>query len=73
MSCNDDQLKFSIFVINQIAKTKKKPTNIVFKTLSETGVLDDYVINCYDMLHTLGKEYLVEDITGMLLDRGVAI
>ena len=73
MSCNDDQLKFSIFIINQIAKAKKKPTNVVFKTLSETGVLDDYVINCYDMLHTLGKEYLVEDITGMLSDRGAAI
>ena len=73
MSCNDDQLKFSIFIINQIAKKTKKPSNVIFKTLSETGVLDDYVINCYDVLHTLGKEYLVEDITGMLLDRGVAV
>ena len=31
--------------------------------LSTTGILDEYIIPCYDVLHTLGKEYLVEDIT----------
>ena len=25
--------------------------------------MDNYIIKCYDVLHTQGKEYLVEDIT----------
>jgi len=51
----------------------KKPTAIVFDYLAESGVLDDYIIDCYDSLHTLGREYLVEDITGLLHDRGVRL
>ena len=73
MSCNNDQLKFSIFIINQISQTTKKPTATVYKYLSESGILDEYIIGCYDSLHTLGREYLVDDITEMLRDRGVAI
>jgi hypothetical protein len=73
MSCNDDQLKFSIFIIHQIAQTFKKPADVVYRHLAETGVLDDYIIGCYDSLHTLGREYLIEDVTGLLHDRGVTI
>ena len=73
MSCNNNQLKFSIFIINQIAQAFEKPTAVVYKLLSESGVLDEYIIGCYDSLHTLGREYLIEDITELLKDRGVAI
>jgi len=73
MSCNDAQLKFTVYIINQIAQTLMKPTNVVFKDLSASGVLDDYIIGCYDALHTLGREYLIDDVTGLLHDRGVAL
>jgi len=73
MTCTDEQLKFSIFIINQISKAIKKPSTVVFNFLAESGVLDDYIIGCYDTLHTLGREYLIEDITGLLHDRGVSI
>ena len=72
MFCNN-KLKFCVFIINQIAQAMKKPTSIVYALLSESGVLDDYIIGCYDSLHTLGGEYLVDDITEMLRDRGVVI
>ena len=73
MSCNDAQLKFSVYIINQIAQTFKKPTGVIYRFLSESGILDDYIIGCYDSLHTLGREYLIDDITGLLHDRGVTI
>ena len=73
MKYTDEQLKFSVFIINQIAQAIKKPTFTVYRYLSESGVLDEYIIGCYDSLHTLGKEYLVDDVTGMLRDRGVVI
>ncbi|MCL1834589.1 MAG: DUF3791 domain-containing protein [Oscillospiraceae bacterium] len=45
----------------------------MYRYLAESGVLDEYIIGCYDSLHTLGRHYLVEDITGLLHDRGVII
>ena len=56
MNCNDKQLKFSVFVINQISQAKKKPNADVYKYLAESGVLDEYIIGCYNSLHTLGRE-----------------
>ena len=72
-NCSDEQLKFSVFIINQISQDTKQPTGTVYKALSDSGVLDDYIIACYDTLHTLGRDYLIEDIRGMLDDRGFAI
>jgi hypothetical protein len=45
----------------------------VYKILNATGILDDYVIGCYDVLHTQGKEYLVEDITEYVKEKGVSV
>ena len=73
MTCSNEQLKFSVFIINQISQAFKKPSAVVFSFLAESGVLDDYIIGCYDSLHTLGREYLIEDITGLLQDRGVSL
>ena len=73
MNCNDKQLKFSVFIINQISQAVKKPTADVYRYLAESGVLDEYIIGCYDSLHTLGREYLIDDVTGMMHDRGVII
>ena len=73
MSCDDKQLKFCVYLINQIAQVFQKPTAVVFKLLSESGILDDYLIGCYDSLHTLGREYLIDDVTELLHDRGVTI
>ena len=73
MPCNDEQLKFSVYIINQISQFAKMPTAVIYQYLAESGVLDEYIISCYDSLHTLGREYLVEDITGLLSDRGIAI
>lgn len=62
--CKKKELSFSIFVIYSLAdKWEMSPTN-VYKILNSTGILDNYIIKYYDVLHMQGKEYLVEDITG---------
>ena len=71
--CTKKELQFSIFLIYNLAeKWKKKPAD-VYKILDETHILDDYIFVCYDTLHTLGTEYLVEDITEYAREKGVAV
>jgi len=57
MNCNDKQLKFCIFIINQISHALKKPGADVYRYLAESGILDEYINGCYDSLHTLGLCY----------------
>ncbi len=71
--CEEKELSFSIFILYSLAeKWNTTPAN-VYKILDSTGILDNYVIAGYDMLHTLGKEYLTEDITEFVREKGVAV
>ena len=33
----------------------------------------DYIIPSYDVLHTFGKEYLMEDLTEFMKEKGVLV
>ena len=68
-----NELSFSIFVLYSLAEKWKITPAAVYKILNTTGIMDDYVIRCYDVLHTQGKEYLVEDITEFVREKGVNI
>ena len=71
--CKEKELSFSIFVLYSLAEKWKKTPAAVYKILNSTGILDNYIIAGYDMLHTLGKEYLVEDITEFVKEKGVNV
>ncbi len=70
-SCNKKELEFSVFIINKLSDYLKKPVSEIYKILKDTNILEDYIIECYDVLHTLGSEYLMEDITEVIKERGI--
>ena len=71
--CKVRELSFSIFMLYALAEKWKKTPAAVYHILNSTGILDDYIIAGYDMLHTQGKEYLVEDITEFAREKGVDV
>lgn len=71
--CDKKELKFSIFILYSLAEKWKMSPPEVYKILNSTGIFDNYVIKCYDVLHTQGKEYLVEDITDFVREKGVNV
>lgn len=66
-------LKFAVFLIHILADDWKKSYSTVYQVLNETGILDSYIVPCYDVLHTQGRQYLVEDITEFVKEKGVTI
>ena len=71
--CRERELSFAIYILYALAEKWKKTPVAVYKILNETGILDNYIIACYDMLHTQGKEYLVEDVTEYVREKGVNV
>ena len=69
----EKELDFAIFILYSLAEKWNKTPAEVYHILNTTGILDNYVIACYDVLHTLGKEYLVEDITEFVKEKGVIL
>lgn len=71
--CKEKELDFSIFILYSLANRWNKTPAAVYHILNSTGILDNYIIACYDVLHTQGKEYLVEDITDYVKEKGVVL
>ncbi len=71
--CTKKELEFSVFLIHNLADKWKKTPSEVYKLLNDTHILDDYIIRCYDTLHTQGKGYLMEDITEFVMEKGVQL
>lgn len=71
--CTEKELDFSIYMLYSLADKWKMSPAAVYKILNLTGILDNYIIACYDVLHTQGKEYLVEDITEFVKEKGVNV
>ena len=64
---------FGVFLLHRISERWHKTVPATYAILHESGILDGYVFPCYDTLHTLGTDYLVDDITEMARERGVAV
>jgi len=58
---------------NKVADYLQKPISLVYERLNKGDIIDGYIIKCYDVLHTLGEKYLIEDIIELMEIRGVAL
>lgn len=67
------KLTFVVFILHALGQHWNMTTPEVYEILNTTGILDDYIIKCYDVLHTLGKEYSVEDITEFVREKGIDV
>ena len=63
-------IDFVMFVIYRLSESWGKPASSVYDILNSCGALSKYIIPFYDVLHTLGAEYLVEDITAYVKNHG---
>ena len=63
---NNNQLTFVVFILNKFAWASKLPISEVYRRLDSLHILDDYIIKHYDVLHTLGEDYLMEDLSELI-------
>lgn len=71
---NERELEFVIFCVENIAIKLGVPAEKVYEALTvQSDILDNYIAPCYEVLHTQGKEYIVEDILDVMRERGVKV
>ena len=65
-------LEFKVFCFEAYRAEKNLTGRETMQLFKQYGVLD-YLGTCYDVLHTTGRDYLVEDIDIFLESRGCKI
>ena len=66
------ELELAIFCIENIAIKLNTSGQDVYKMLTEeTNILNNYIIPCYDVLHTQDKNYIVDDVIEVMKENSL--
>ncbi len=67
---NTENIEFITYCVGNLAEKLGQSEPQVYKTLRSSGVLNDYILPCYDVLHTFSKDYLMDELIEVLKERG---
>lgn len=68
---DDKTLEFVTYCISKLSHVLKISQREVYRRLKLSGILYDYIVPSYDVLHTFSSRYLVEDLTDYMREKGV--
>ena len=64
-------LEFVKFCISKLSLLLKLPQKEIYTRLKSSGILYEYIVPSYDVLHTFSSRYLMEDLTEYMREKGV--
>lgn len=68
---NTDVLNFVTYCISRLSHRLHLPQGEVYRRLKSSGILYDYIVPSYDVLHTFGSRYLEDDLIDFMKEKGV--
>lgn len=70
---DENSMSFTIYLIHELANEKNVAPGEIYRELKNSGCIDNYLVPNYDILHTMGTQYLVNDIRNYVASRGGAV
>lgn len=64
-------LEFVTFSIGCVAERLHKSPAEIYKVFKKANVIAGYLVPAYDVLHTFGRQYLVDDVLDFIKEKGV--
>ena len=68
---NKDTLEFVTYCISKLSSIMGLTHRDVYDRLKRSGILYGYIVPSYDVLHTFGSRYLMEDLIDYMREKGV--
>ena len=66
-----NKLEFVTYCIGKLSFLLGLSQKDVYNRLQSSGILYDYIVPSYDVLHTFSSRYLMEDLTSYMKEKGV--
>lgn len=71
---NSDELEFAVFCIENVAARLNMNTEHIYqKFTTDSNILNGYIAPGYEILHTQGREYIVNDILDVMKQNSVKV
>lgn len=68
---NTTNIGFITYIIGNLSRRLGIPQKEVYQKLKTSRILSDNIIPSYDVLHSFSKEYLMDDLTNYMQEKGV--
>ena len=69
-----EETEFAVFCIENTALHLGVDAAAVYDAFTkDSDILDHYIVPCYNVLHTQGKNYIVNDLIELMKEKGVAL
>lgn len=65
-----DQINYVTSVIGALALMTGMSCSHIYKKLNAAGIIKDYLVAAYDVLHTFSLEYVAEEVIGLMKKKG---
>ena len=65
------RLEFVTYCIGKLSSQLNLPQQEIYNRLKKSGILYDYIVPSYDVLHTFSSRYLMDDLTSFMREKGV--
>lgn len=62
-------LEFVTFTIGSVAERVHKSPSEIYGLFKRLNVIDGYLVPAFDVLHTFGRQYLVNDVLDFLQEK----
>lgn len=59
------------YSMEYLSRCLNKSQHDTYNMLKDSGVLFGYIVPLYDVLHTFSREYIIQDLTSLLKEKGV--
>lgn len=71
---NSNELEFAVFCIENVAAKLGVGAERVYQAFTEkSDILHGYIVPEYEILHTQGREYIVDDLLTVMKERSVEV
>lgn len=67
---NEKEMDFVVYCVENLANYINEDSVKVFDLLDENELIEGYILKFYDILHTQGRDWIVEDLVEQLEKSG---
>ncbi|MCF0190314.1 MAG: DUF3791 domain-containing protein [Marinilabiliaceae bacterium] len=68
-----NNVEYITAVIGTLSTKLGLPCSRIYRSLNEAGLIQNYLVKCYDVLHTLSLEYVAEDVVNYMTKKGLTL
>ena len=67
------QIEYVTCVIGALSLMTGKSCSTIYQKLNKAGVIKDYLVSAYDVLHTFSLEYVAENVIELMKKKGYSL